>query len=77
MPSLKSDALRFVEYDNQDSTLFFWNRRGDLFVTFQDGAEYIYSFVPRRVYDKLLKAASIGGFFNASVRKRYNYRRVK
>lgn len=42
-----------------------------LSVQFHSGATHTYANVPKRHYDKLLKAKSAGGYFHAHIRNVY------
>lgn len=48
----------------------------NLEVEFKSGAIYQYENVPIRVYDVMMKADSVGKYFNAHIKSKYNYRRV-
>ncbi|MDP2711979.1 MAG: KTSC domain-containing protein [Solirubrobacteraceae bacterium] len=43
---------------------------------FTSGALYRYFDVPREVYDALLRADSLGRYFNREIRDRYRYVRL-
>ncbi len=45
-------------------------------IEFNSGAIYQYENVPIRVYDVMMKADSVGKYFNAHIKSKYNYRRV-
>lgn len=49
---------------------------GKLFVTFQDGDEYVYVGVPERVREAFMRAPSKGRFFRRIIRDRYPYNRL-
>ena len=49
---------------------------GILEIEFNSGAIYQYENVPIRVYDVMMKADSVGKYFNAHIKSKYNYRRV-
>jgi hypothetical protein len=66
LPHVESSAVNFVYYDEVAA---------ELHVVFTSGRAYVYYGVPRRVYDRMLAAASAGVFFNANIRDRYRYRR--
>lgn len=63
--NLKSSAIRRLEHD--DKSL-------ELSVYFKDGDSRVYSGVPLSVYFDLLKAPSVGGYFNHSIRDRYSWK---
>ena len=44
---------------------------GRLTVTFRDGRTHTYNGVPEEEYEKLVEAASIGGYFNSNIRNKY------
>ena len=50
--------------------------RNELTVRFVSGESYVYSMVPRAVFDALLEAASKGRFVNQSLKPRYPVRKV-
>lgn len=45
-------------------------------IEFNSGAIYQYENVPIRVYEVMMKADSVGKYFNAHIKSKYNYRRV-
>ncbi|WP_454713651.1 KTSC domain-containing protein [Caulobacter segnis] len=62
-----STAIREIDYNPE---------HGKLFVTFQDGDEYVYVGVPERVGRAFFRAPSKGRFFQRIIRDRYPYNRV-
>lgn len=61
-----------------DSTAISYSaeRGGELSIQFTDGSLYTYRDVPREVYEDLISASSVGGYFNREIRPRYlNYTR--
>lgn len=62
---VKSSAIRFLEHN--DNNL-------ELSVSFTDGTNRVYSGVPLPVYFDLLKAPSVGGYFNHSIRDQYGWK---
>jgi len=64
MPTVTSSAIQRVEYDA---------RSRQLCVTFVTGNVYKYYDVPRQVYDRFLRTASKGAFFNEYVKDRYDF----
>ena len=67
MPSVDSEAIAQVEYEDASQTLF---------LQFTSGEWYAYSDVPRPVFDALLAARSKGAFFQAAVRDHYVFVRL-
>ena len=66
MPSVRSSALARVSYDGATRTLS---------ATFRDsGRTYVYQDVPQEVYDGLIAADSLGGYFNACIRDHFPFR---
>lgn len=63
---LGSSAIEAVTFDETKRTLI---------VEFRGGDSYLYSGVPRTVYQALLKAESAGGFWN-EVKDRFDYVRL-
>lgn len=64
---VESTAIREIDYSPE---------HGKLFVTFQDGDEYVYVGVPERVGQAFFRAPSKGRFFQRIIRDRYPYNRV-
>jgi hypothetical protein len=64
---ITSAAIRAIDYQPE---------HGKLFVTFQDGDEYVYVGVPPRVRDAFVRAPSKGRFFQRMIRDRYPYNRI-
>lgn len=58
----RSSLIDRVVYDEEAHTLA---------VTFRNARRYIYSDVPRAIYDGLKQAASTGHFFNEAVKGRF------
>lgn len=56
---VKSSAIQAVAYDVEDKTLT---------VRFKQGAEYDYYDVPKEKFEGLLKAESVGKYFNKYIR---------
>ncbi len=50
---------------------------GLLEVEFHNGRKYYYLSVPGDVYESLMAADSIGGYFNENIRKNYKTVRVR
>lgn len=63
-----SSAIRTIDYDGD---------RAKLLVTFQSGEAYVYVGVPGEVHRSFLDAESKGRFFQAEIRDRYPYNRVR
>lgn len=62
MPSVRSSAITFVDYDPETK---------ELRITFTRGFTYTYYGVPASVYAGLLNASSVGTYFNDHIRDRY------
>lgn len=65
--SLDSSTIKGVGYDATSSTLE---------IEFQNGDIRQYDAVPLQVFQKLLSAASHGGFFISHIKHQYNYKKV-
>lgn len=65
MVPVASSNLSSVGYDN-----------GNLFVRFQKGGLLRYKDVPRRDYEELLAAPSVGKFFHQRIRSVYEWERI-
>ena len=64
---VESSNIASIGYDQLD---------GILEIEFKSGAIYQYENVPIRVYEVMMKADSVGKYFNAHIKSKYNYRRV-
>lgn len=53
------------------TNLTYHHDTGELFITFTDGRRYVIPEFPEIELERWLKAASIGGYFNAFVRGNY------
>ena len=62
MPTIKSTAIRYAEYDAASLQLR---------ITFAKGNTYTYYGVPESVYIGLLRATSAGTYFNDHIKDRY------
>jgi KTSC domain len=68
MPHVQSSALERVSYDEAAHTLR---------ATFREsGRTYIYQQVPLELYNGLIAAESMGGYFNAHIRDHFPFREV-
>jgi hypothetical protein len=59
---LSSSVIARIAYDEDAEALSIW---------FKETGRYIYSEVPRAIYDGLCKAPSAGRFFNESIKRRF------
>ena len=59
---LSSSAIERVAYDEEESALSIW---------FRETGRYIYSEVPRGIYDGLKTAPSPGRYFNECIKRRF------
>lgn len=46
-------------------------------IEFKSGAVYRYYGVPSEVHDELINAGSVGKYFNANVKSKYNFLKVE
>jgi hypothetical protein len=68
MVYVQSAAIEQLSYDESAHTLM---------ATFRgSGQTYVYDAVPQEVYDGLIFADSIGGYFNAHIRDQFPCRRI-
>lgn len=67
MARVESSNILGVGYDDADSVLF---------VQFNDGAVYTHNGVPVTVYKELMEAKSIGGYYHANIKGRYESKKV-
>ena len=58
------DAIAYEE-DNQE-----------LHVRFKSGSEYVYTDVPKKIYDGFMDASSKGRYLNTVIKGKYNTMRV-
>ena len=66
--SVESSNLRSVGYDEFLLVLE---------IEFKSGAVYRYYGVPAEVHDELINAESVGKYFNANVKSKYNFLKVE
>ena len=59
---LSSSVIARVSYDEEARALSIW---------FRETGRYIYSEVPRAIYDGLRAAPSAGRYFNQCIKRRY------
>ena len=59
---LSSSVIERIVYDEEARSLSIW---------FRETGRYIYSDVPRTIYEGLRKAPSAGRFFNACIKRRF------
>jgi hypothetical protein len=62
-----SRAINSIGYDREHATLE---------IEFVDGDVYQYFLVPASVHRQFLAAESMGNYFAAHIRNRYEYRRI-
>lgn len=65
---MPSTAIRHVDYEAA---------RRVLTVTFVTGRRYVYTEVPREVFESFVTAPSKGTFFNAEIRDAYAYEELE
>lgn len=68
MPAVESSAIREIDYDAANRTLF---------VRFTSGKRYAYLDVPEAVYEAFLAAESKGRFFADEIRDAYSFHRER
>jgi hypothetical protein len=49
---------------------------GVIFVTFKNRSRYSYEGVPEKLYEELVKAESVGKFFNTNIKNVYPFKKV-
>lgn len=59
---LNSSVIERVAYDEEDRALVIW---------FRETGRYIYSEVPRAIYEGLRRAPSAGRYFNQCIKRRF------
>jgi hypothetical protein len=69
MPYVQSTALEQVSYDEAAHTLRARFRNS--------GRTYIYHDVPQELYDGLIFSDSLGAYFNAHIRDRFDFEELK
>ena len=60
--ALSSSLISRIAYDEEAKALSIW---------FRETGRYIYSNVPRAIYDGLKAAPSAGRYFNACIKRRF------
>ena len=65
---IESSNLKSAKYNTDEEKLT---------VTFNTGAIYEYNKVPWKVFTKFRMAESQGRFFNASIARSYNYKKIE
>ena len=71
MPELtpvESSNIKAVGYDDATE---------ELTVEFHNGSQYRYSQVDREVFEQLVKAPSVGGYFSLNVKGIFDFKRIK
>jgi lysyl-tRNA synthetase class 2 len=64
---VESSAIQDIRYDEE---------RAKLFVTFNDGDEYVYVGVPGEVHRSFVDSDSKGRFFAYEIRDQYPYNKI-
>jgi hypothetical protein len=64
MPAISSSNIAGADYDEETR---------ELTIEFQSGATYVYSGVPKEVYESLMTGG--GSFFHRAIRSSYPFRR--
>jgi hypothetical protein len=59
---LSSSVIARVAYDEEERALSIW---------FKETGRYIYSNVPKAIYEGICKAPSAGRFFNECIKRRF------
>lgn len=59
---LSSSVIDRIAYDEEENSLSIW---------FRETGRYIYSDVPRAIYEGLCRAPSAGRYFNAFIKRRF------
>ena len=65
---VSSSNIRSIGYDPESQTLE---------IEFHSGGIYQYFNVPVSVYDALMRASSIGGYFHRYIKDRYRWKKVR
>lgn len=66
--AVKSKDIAIVGYDKQKSLLE---------IVFRQGGVYHYSGVPAEIHENLMKAASVGTYFNQNIKEAYKYEKIQ
>jgi len=64
---VRSSSLAAVGYSADDNVLI---------VEFNSGAVYSYFFVPTDEHERLMRAESLGRYFNSAIRPKYPHHRL-
>lgn len=62
-----SSSIRSIGYDEDTR---------ELHIAFHDTGRYVYSNVPKHIYDGLMMAGSKGAYMHNTVKGRYEHKRV-
>jgi len=76
MISVKSSNIQQIGWEERRVSLN-QKPKAILRIAFNTGMVYDYHDVPKEVYESFLKAESIGKYFWANIKDKYNYERVK
>lgn len=68
MHPVKSSLIKAVGFSDE---------KEELKVEFNNGREYIYEGVTRPIYDALMGAKSVGGFFMRNIRDEFRQTRIR
>lgn len=61
---VNSSMISYIEYDEEDFTLF---------VEFKSGVEFKYENVSKETYNDLICASSVGRYFAKNIKDNYEY----
>jgi hypothetical protein len=67
VPYVESSAVNHLHYDEVTA---------ELHIEFAGDRAYVYYDVPRRVYDDMRTASSVGAYFNQHIKDRYRFRQT-
>lgn len=69
--------IEMIPVDSSNIESIGWDEVDEeLFITFNSGSTYVYSEVPKEVFDSMMNAESKGKFFHANIKGKYSYDKV-
>ena len=65
------DIIEFSDFTSRNliAPIRYSPSKQELYISFHSGARWVYSDVPRDVFDALCAAPSVGGYFDAFIKK--------
>lgn len=77
MISVKSSNIQQIGFEEKSKISLSQKPFSRLRIMFSNGLIYDYYNVSKEVYNSFLKAESIGKYFHANIKEKYNYEKIK